>query len=46
MIQKGTALLVLDKVPVKEISVDDYNVCVINSISKLYKGYRQESKAP
>lgn len=38
--------LVLDQIPVKEISFTEYNVASINSIASLYKGFRQESKAP
>ena len=42
----GTAPLILDAEPVKELSVADYNVKVVNSISYLYPGFRQDSKAP
>ena len=38
--------LILDQIPVKEISFTEYNVAIINSIASRYKGLRQESKAP
>ena len=40
------ATLVLDDLPVLEVSSKHYNVEVINSIDTKYKGFRQESKSP
>ena len=38
--------LILDDVPIIEISTSTYNVENINSIANVYKGFRQESKEP
>lgn len=46
MNQKENVPLVLDDTLVEEIPLAVYNVALINSISDLYPGYRQESKAP
>ena len=36
----------LDNTKITEISTTEFNIHTINSISTLYKKYRQDSKAP
>lgn len=46
MEHKGLAPLVLDDSSITEITYEAYNARAVNGIASLYKGYRQESKAP
>lgn len=42
----GSASLDLTEAEVTQVSVEEYNVNVINSITDLYPGFRQDSKMP
>jgi len=46
MTNKENASLISVDESIQEVSVKEYNVKTINSISKLYPGFRQDSKMP